>query len=254
MPRRRRKRSSRSSTSRKARSRARPMSYCRPWPAPRSASLRPRPSPRSSPSSPAFTVALARARGAISHNREAELVGVMTEIPSRASEVLNHDERIREIAAEIAEARDVLYLGRGSAYPLALEGALEAEGDLLHPRRRLCRRRDEARPDRPHRRERAGHRAGAARRSFRKDPRQCRGGHGPRRPRRDDLRRSRGRPARRPARLWRSRCRAATRSSPRSSTRSRSSSSPTTSPSSRAPTSTSPATWRKASRWSRGVS
>src|SRR5207245_9748446 len=72
-----------------------------------------------------FTVALARARGAIDHAREAELVGVMTEIPSRASEVLNHDEQIREIAAEIAEARDVLYLGRGSAFPLALEGALK---------------------------------------------------------------------------------------------------------------------------------
>jgi glucosamine--fructose-6-phosphate aminotransferase (isomerizing) len=72
-----------------------------------------------------FTVALARARGAISHQREAELVGVMTEIPSRASEVLNHDERIREIAVEIAEARDVLYLGRGSSFPLALEGALK---------------------------------------------------------------------------------------------------------------------------------
>src|SRR5580704_10766668 len=57
--------------------------------------------------------------------REAELVGVMTEIPSRAGEVLNHNERIRNIAVEIAEARDVLYLGRGSAFPLALEGALK---------------------------------------------------------------------------------------------------------------------------------
>src|SRR5262244_1018379 len=74
-----------------------------------------------------FTVALARARGVISHAREAELVSVLTEIPSRASEVLNHDERLREIAAEIAEARDVLYLGRGSAFPLALEGALKLE-------------------------------------------------------------------------------------------------------------------------------
>jgi len=72
-----------------------------------------------------FTVALARARGAIGHAREAELVAALTEIPSRASEVLNHDERLREIAAEIAEARDVLYLGRGSAFPLALEGALK---------------------------------------------------------------------------------------------------------------------------------
>jgi glutamine---fructose-6-phosphate transaminase (isomerizing) len=38
---------------------------------------------------------------------------------------LNHDERLREIAQTIAEARDVLYLGRGSAFPLALEGALK---------------------------------------------------------------------------------------------------------------------------------
>ena len=72
-----------------------------------------------------FTVALARARGVISRAREAELVGVMAEIPSRASEILNHDQRIRQIAAEVAEARDVLYLGRGSAFPLALEGALK---------------------------------------------------------------------------------------------------------------------------------
>jgi glucosamine--fructose-6-phosphate aminotransferase (isomerizing) len=72
-----------------------------------------------------FTVALARARGVISRAREAELVGVMTEIPSRAGEVLNHDQRIRQIAAEVAEARDVLYLGRGTAFPLALEGALK---------------------------------------------------------------------------------------------------------------------------------
>jgi glutamine---fructose-6-phosphate transaminase (isomerizing) len=72
-----------------------------------------------------LTVALARARGAISHDREAELVGYLTEIPSRASEILNHDERLREIAQTIADARDVLYLGRGSAFPLALEGALK---------------------------------------------------------------------------------------------------------------------------------
>jgi glutamine---fructose-6-phosphate transaminase (isomerizing) len=72
-----------------------------------------------------FTVALARARGAIAHAREAELVAALTEIPSRVRDVLNHDERLREIAAEIAEARDVLYLCRGTAFPLALEGALK---------------------------------------------------------------------------------------------------------------------------------
>jgi glucosamine--fructose-6-phosphate aminotransferase (isomerizing) len=73
----------------------------------------------------AFAIALARAGGAISHQREAELVAHLTEIPSRAAEVLNHDERLRDIAATIAEARDVLYLGRGTAFPLALEGALK---------------------------------------------------------------------------------------------------------------------------------
>ena len=71
------------------------------------------------------TVALARARGTITQPARPRSSAHLTEIPSRASEVLNHDERLREIAAEIAEARDVLYLGRGSAYPLALEGALK---------------------------------------------------------------------------------------------------------------------------------
>jgi glucosamine--fructose-6-phosphate aminotransferase (isomerizing) len=73
----------------------------------------------------AFTIALARARGTIDADGEAALAGQLAEIPSRASEVLHHDERIQEIAAEIALARDVLYLGRGTAFPLALEGALK---------------------------------------------------------------------------------------------------------------------------------
>ena len=43
----------------------------------------------------------------------------------RAAEVLSHDARIEKLAHLIADARDVLYLGRGSSYPLALEGALK---------------------------------------------------------------------------------------------------------------------------------
>jgi glutamine---fructose-6-phosphate transaminase (isomerizing) len=73
----------------------------------------------------ALTVALARARGTIDEVGEAALAGQLAEIPSRAAEVLHHDERLQQIAAEIALARDVLYLGRGTAYPLALEGALK---------------------------------------------------------------------------------------------------------------------------------
>src|ERR1700749_728936 len=58
----------------------------------------------------AFTIALARARGPIAEAEEARLAGHLAEVPSRASEVLHHDETIQKIAAEIALARDVLYL------------------------------------------------------------------------------------------------------------------------------------------------
>jgi len=72
-----------------------------------------------------LAIAAARARGTIDHNREAALSVALTEVPSRAAEVLNHDARLKQIAAEVAEARDVLYLGRGTGYPIALEGALK---------------------------------------------------------------------------------------------------------------------------------
>jgi glucosamine--fructose-6-phosphate aminotransferase (isomerizing) len=47
------------------------------------------------------------------------------EVPARAAEVLNHDAAIKAIALKVAEARDVLFLGRGVSYPIALEGALK---------------------------------------------------------------------------------------------------------------------------------
>ncbi len=72
-----------------------------------------------------LTIALARARGRIGAAREAALSKALSEVPSRASDVLNHDERIQRMAAWFAQARDVLYLGRGTSYPLALEGALK---------------------------------------------------------------------------------------------------------------------------------
>ena len=72
-----------------------------------------------------LAIAMARARGTIDAAREAELQGALVEVPARMTEVLNHDEAIRRIANVVAEARDVLYLGRGTAYPMALEGALK---------------------------------------------------------------------------------------------------------------------------------
>lgn len=49
----------------------------------------------------------------------------LRKLPKLAMEILNHDEAIREIAKDIAKARDVLYLGRGGLYPIAMEGALK---------------------------------------------------------------------------------------------------------------------------------
>ncbi len=72
-----------------------------------------------------LAVVLARSRGTITGAREAALAGALTEVPARAAEVLNHDSRLRALAGEIAQARDVLYLGRGTSYAIALEGALK---------------------------------------------------------------------------------------------------------------------------------
>jgi len=72
-----------------------------------------------------LAVAVARARGAITPEREAALSAALRTVPARAVEVLNHDQRLKALAQEVAEARDVLYLGRGTSYPLALEGALK---------------------------------------------------------------------------------------------------------------------------------
>ena len=72
-----------------------------------------------------LTIALARARGAIDHVAEALLSQALAEVPARTAEVLNHDGAIRALALNMVNARDVLFLGRGSSYPIALEGALK---------------------------------------------------------------------------------------------------------------------------------
>ena len=60
--------------------------------------------------------------------------------------------RSQRIARALRHARDFLFLGRGINYPDRARGRAQAQGDLLHPRRGLRRGRDEARPDRAHRR------------------------------------------------------------------------------------------------------
>ena len=72
-----------------------------------------------------LAIAAAKARGVIGHNEEARLCEALTEVPARAAEVLNNDERISDLAQELARARDVLYIARGSIFPIAMEGALK---------------------------------------------------------------------------------------------------------------------------------
>ncbi|HJQ56861.1 MAG TPA: glutamine--fructose-6-phosphate transaminase (isomerizing) [Vineibacter sp.] len=72
-----------------------------------------------------LAIAAGRARGTITRSREAELVAALIEVPSRVAEVLHQDGALAAIAHKIAEARDVLYLGRGTSYAIALEGALK---------------------------------------------------------------------------------------------------------------------------------
>ncbi|GJL88896.1 MAG: glutamine--fructose-6-phosphate aminotransferase [isomerizing] [Minwuia thermotolerans] len=72
-----------------------------------------------------LVIATARARGAIDEAEEDRLSAAIAHVPAMVSEVLNHDDMIRDLAHSIFEARDVLYLGRGPGYPIALEGALK---------------------------------------------------------------------------------------------------------------------------------
>ena len=83
-------------------------------------------------------------RGKINAEKELALCNALTALPSRAVDVLKHDGPLQELAEEVAEARDVLYLGRGTGFPIALEGALKlkeisyihaeayASGELKH--------------------------------------------------------------------------------------------------------------------------
>jgi glucosamine--fructose-6-phosphate aminotransferase (isomerizing) len=73
----------------------------------------------------ALAIATAVAKGSINADRAAAMTQVLLEVPARVAEILNHDDRIKEIAKQVSKARDVLYLGRGSSYPIAMEGALK---------------------------------------------------------------------------------------------------------------------------------
>jgi glutamine---fructose-6-phosphate transaminase (isomerizing) len=73
----------------------------------------------------AVAVAAGKARGEVSDIDEARLVHSLVEIPRLMAAALATEPQIEKLARDISKSKDVLYLGRGTSYPLALEGALK---------------------------------------------------------------------------------------------------------------------------------
>jgi glutamine---fructose-6-phosphate transaminase (isomerizing) len=80
-----------------------------------------------------LAIAAGRKRGTLSGEQEQELVHALVELPRLITDVLRREEEFDALAHILAKAPLVLYLGRGSTYPLALEGALKLkEISYLH--------------------------------------------------------------------------------------------------------------------------
>ena len=72
-----------------------------------------------------LALAAGRARGMLSENDERRLVHALIEVPGLMAEALKLEPKIEQLARHLAKSRDVLYIGRGTSYPIALEGALK---------------------------------------------------------------------------------------------------------------------------------
>ncbi len=73
----------------------------------------------------ALAIKAGKARGVLSDTDEARLVHGLVEIPRLMTAALATEPQVEKLARDIAKSTDVLYLGRGTSYPLALEGALK---------------------------------------------------------------------------------------------------------------------------------
>jgi glutamine---fructose-6-phosphate transaminase (isomerizing) len=72
-----------------------------------------------------LAIAAGRARGVLSDTDEQKLVHALIEVPRLMAEALALEPAIEHLARDLAKSRDVLYLGRGTSFPIALEGALK---------------------------------------------------------------------------------------------------------------------------------
>ena len=72
-----------------------------------------------------LAIGAGRARGTLSAEDEKKLVRALIEVPRHMAAALTLESKIEQLARDLSKSRDVLYLGRGTSYPLALEGALK---------------------------------------------------------------------------------------------------------------------------------
>jgi glucosamine--fructose-6-phosphate aminotransferase (isomerizing) len=72
-----------------------------------------------------LAIAAGRARGTLSAEDEKELVNALIAVPGQMTEAIKREHQIEVLSRELSKAKDVLYLGRGTSYPLAMEGALK---------------------------------------------------------------------------------------------------------------------------------
>ncbi|MEQ9144866.1 MAG: glutamine--fructose-6-phosphate transaminase (isomerizing) [Parvibaculaceae bacterium] len=72
-----------------------------------------------------LAIATAKAKGRLDTKAEQQLIRTMLEIPRHVSSALVHSDAIEVLSHSLSRARDILYLGRGTNYPIALEGALK---------------------------------------------------------------------------------------------------------------------------------
>jgi glutamine---fructose-6-phosphate transaminase (isomerizing) len=80
-----------------------------------------------------LALAVGRARGTLSEAEEARLVENLIAVPGLMADAIKHEGQVEHLARELGKVRDVLYLGRGTSFPLAMEGALKLkELSYLH--------------------------------------------------------------------------------------------------------------------------
>ncbi len=108
---------------------------------------------------------LGQVRGKLTADASRSLMQEFTRIPHKIEMVLQSEESgvYESLARQLFRHTDFLYLGRGIHYPHRARRRAQAQGNFLHPRRRLPRRRNEARAERLDRRESSGRRSCHAR-------------------------------------------------------------------------------------------